>query len=147
MHSQTNFQALVLICTQFFMLTSYMRLRLGYGKLFLSTFYESWKPLMKICFMSLTNGTSLLLLVVIFWCFDNKFCRFREVPTFGRDTIRRFTRNSSELKKMAAWNYEDFLQVCDLIFSLPQHVCSNTIHSALFQYLKDYSQDFMIVVC
>jgi hypothetical protein len=33
------------------------------------------------------------------------------VPTFGRDTIRRFTSNTSDLKKMAARNYEDFLQV------------------------------------
>jgi hypothetical protein len=33
------------------------------------------------------------------------------VPTFGPDTIRRFTANTSELKKMAARNYEDFLQV------------------------------------
>jgi hypothetical protein len=33
------------------------------------------------------------------------------VPTFGPDIIRRFTANTSELKKMAARNYEDFLQV------------------------------------
>jgi hypothetical protein len=37
--------------------------------------------------------------------------RFRLVPTFGRDTIRRFTSNTSELKKMAARDYEDILQV------------------------------------
>lgn len=37
--------------------------------------------------------------------------RFRQVPTFGRDTIRRFSANASELKRMAAWNFEDFLQV------------------------------------
>ncbi|KAG6906039.1 hypothetical protein DXG01_016189 [Tephrocybe rancida] len=36
--------------------------------------------------------------------------RFRAIPTFGRDTIRRFTNNASELKKMAAHNYEDLLQ-------------------------------------
>lgn len=45
------------------------------------------------------------------------FYRFRLIPTFGRDTIRRFSRNSSELKKMAAWNYEDFLQVCHSVRS------------------------------
>ncbi|KAK6966961.1 hypothetical protein R3P38DRAFT_3438665 [Favolaschia claudopus] len=35
--------------------------------------------------------------------------RFRMVPTFGRSTIRRFTQNTSALKKLAAWNYEDIL--------------------------------------
>ena len=37
--------------------------------------------------------------------------RFRQVPTFGRDTIRRFSSNISELKKLAARDYEDILQV------------------------------------
>jgi len=37
--------------------------------------------------------------------------RFREVPTFGRDTIRRFTSNVSGLKKLAARDFEDILQV------------------------------------
>ena len=38
-----------------------------------------------------------------------------EVPSFGRDTIRRFARNVSELKKMAAQDFEDILQVSNLI--------------------------------
>ncbi|KDR80175.1 hypothetical protein GALMADRAFT_62788 [Galerina marginata CBS 339.88] len=37
--------------------------------------------------------------------------RFRQVPTFGRDTIRRFTANVSGLKKLAARDFEDILQV------------------------------------
>jgi hypothetical protein len=37
--------------------------------------------------------------------------RFRQVPTFGRSTIRRFSANVSEMKKLAARNYEDILQV------------------------------------
>lgn len=36
---------------------------------------------------------------------------FCQVPTFGRDTICRFRRNVSELKKMAARDFEDILQV------------------------------------
>jgi hypothetical protein len=36
---------------------------------------------------------------------------FRQVPTFGRDTIRRFSNNISELKKLAARDFEDLLQV------------------------------------
>jgi hypothetical protein len=39
------------------------------------------------------------------------FSRFRQVPTFGRSTIRRFSTNASEMKKLAARNFEDLLQV------------------------------------
>jgi hypothetical protein len=37
--------------------------------------------------------------------------RYREIGTFGRDTIRKFRCNVSELKKMAARDFEDLLQV------------------------------------
>jgi hypothetical protein len=37
--------------------------------------------------------------------------RFRQVPTFGQDTIRKFTGDVSEMKKMAARDFEDILQV------------------------------------
>ncbi|KAF8189074.1 hypothetical protein BJ912DRAFT_851013, partial [Pholiota molesta] len=40
--------------------------------------------------------------------------RYRQVPTFGRGTIRRFTNNASAMKKLAARDYEDLLQVCRL---------------------------------
>ncbi|KAF7333615.1 hypothetical protein MSAN_02413700 [Mycena sanguinolenta] len=36
--------------------------------------------------------------------------RFRKVPTFGTDTIRRISSNASEHKKLAAQDYEDLLQ-------------------------------------
>jgi len=38
--------------------------------------------------------------------------RFREIPTFGRDTIRRFSNNVSGMKQLAARDFEDILQVC-----------------------------------
>jgi hypothetical protein len=38
-------------------------------------------------------------------------CRYRLMPTFGRDTIRRFHNNASEMKKLAGRDYEDLLQV------------------------------------
>ena len=38
-------------------------------------------------------------------------CRFRQVPGFGNDTIRRFGNNVSEMKQFAAREYEDILQV------------------------------------
>lgn len=37
--------------------------------------------------------------------------RFRDVPTFGRDSIRRFANNVSELKKLGARDYENLVQV------------------------------------
>ncbi|KJA12873.1 hypothetical protein HYPSUDRAFT_1084937, partial [Hypholoma sublateritium FD-334 SS-4] len=36
--------------------------------------------------------------------------RFRDVPTFGRDSIRRFANSVSELKKLGARDYENLLQ-------------------------------------
>ncbi|KIO16447.1 hypothetical protein M407DRAFT_86006, partial [Tulasnella calospora MUT 4182] len=41
--------------------------------------------------------------------------RFRQVPPFGRDTIRRIGYNVSELKQLAARDFEDILQdlCCD----------------------------------
>jgi hypothetical protein len=37
--------------------------------------------------------------------------RFRAMPTFGSSTIRRFGTNASEMKKLAARDFEDLLQV------------------------------------
>ncbi|KAI0310491.1 hypothetical protein OF83DRAFT_1025758, partial [Amylostereum chailletii] len=37
--------------------------------------------------------------------------RFRDVPTFQHDTIHRFHKNVSGLKKLAARDFEDILQV------------------------------------
>ena len=50
--------------------------------------------------------------------------RFRQVPTFGRFTIRRFHNNVSEMKKLAARDFEDILQVR----TPPQHV-SPSLHA------------------
>jgi hypothetical protein len=41
----------------------------------------------------------------------NSYSRYRLVPRFGRDGIRKFSANSSEMKKMAARDFEDLLQV------------------------------------
>ncbi|TEB29588.1 hypothetical protein FA13DRAFT_1792912 [Coprinellus micaceus] len=37
--------------------------------------------------------------------------RFRQVPTFGTDTICRFAIDTSEMKKLATCNFEDILQI------------------------------------
>jgi hypothetical protein len=40
------------------------------------------------------------------------------MPTFGRDTIRKFCNNVSGMKKLAGRDFEDLLQVCGLNDSL-----------------------------
>ncbi|THH16591.1 hypothetical protein EUX98_g9280 [Antrodiella citrinella] len=42
--------------------------------------------------------------------------RYRMTPTFGRDIIRRFTRNTSGMKKLAARDWEDMLQCAIPVF-------------------------------
>ncbi|KAJ3494201.1 hypothetical protein NLJ89_g10856 [Agrocybe chaxingu] len=42
--------------------------------------------------------------------------RYRQVPTFGRDTIRKFSNNASGMKKLAARDYEDLLQCAIPVF-------------------------------
>ncbi|KAG2337191.1 hypothetical protein BDR05DRAFT_850044, partial [Suillus weaverae] len=37
--------------------------------------------------------------------------QYRLVPTFGRDTIRKFSANVSGLTKLAARDFKDLLQV------------------------------------
>ena len=37
--------------------------------------------------------------------------QYQQVPTFGRSTIRRFSENMSGMKKLAARNFKDLLQV------------------------------------
>lgn len=37
--------------------------------------------------------------------------RYRQMPTFGSSTIRMFSNNASEMKKLAARDFEDLLQV------------------------------------
>jgi hypothetical protein len=68
--------------------------------------------------------------------------RYRQVPTFGRDTIRRFSTNASAMKKLAGRDFEDLLQcgipvfegllpaphdelLADLLFTLASwHACA-----------------------
>jgi hypothetical protein len=37
--------------------------------------------------------------------------RFHLVPSFGKDNIHRFSNNASQMKSLAATNFEDLLQV------------------------------------
>jgi hypothetical protein len=43
--------------------------------------------------------------------------RYRQIPTFGRDTIRKFANNASGMNKLAARDFEDLLQVPEFVLS------------------------------
>jgi hypothetical protein len=58
--------------------------------------------------------------------------RFREIPPFGIDGIRKIRSNRSELKKMTAHDYEDMLQVC-VTTSIPD--LTNIIHVVCYTRL------------
>ena len=58
------------------------------------------------------------------------------MPTFGSSTIRRFATNASEMKKLAAHDFEDLLQVSQAWRK--KKSISDFFFSAAFQRLKDY---------
>lgn len=43
--------------------------------------------------------------------YSTPYFRYRQIPTFGHDTIRKFSNNASGMKKLAARDFEDLLQV------------------------------------
>jgi hypothetical protein len=64
--------------------------------------------------------------------------RFRHVPSYGNGVIRKFANNTSEMKKLAARDFEDILQV---------HLAGSIGDNALILYFsvqcrssKDFSQ-------
>jgi hypothetical protein len=48
------------------------------------------------------------------------YLSFRQIPSFGSSTIRRFTHNVADMKKLAARDFEDILQVIRVALSVPQ---------------------------
>ncbi|KAF8839845.1 hypothetical protein BDN67DRAFT_904778, partial [Paxillus ammoniavirescens] len=46
----------------------------------------------------------------------NSSPRFRQIPSFGRGTIRKFSRNTSEMKWLVARDFEDILQCAIPVF-------------------------------
>jgi hypothetical protein len=61
--------------------------------------------------------------------------RFRQVPTFGNGVIRAFADNTSEMKKMAARDFEDILQVVptytELFFTQFSDRLSSVFHTCI----------------
>ena len=70
---------------------------------------------------------------------------FRDMPTFGSSTIRRFATNASEMKKLAARDFEDLLQVRSTISSNKKEKANSCIClSAVSRRSKDCCRSHMI---
>ncbi|KAH9476649.1 hypothetical protein JR316_0010562 [Psilocybe cubensis] len=63
--------------------------------------------------------------------------RYRQVQTFGRSTIRRFSTNASAMKKLAARDYENLLQCSMPVF---EGLLPNQKHDAMLQ-------DLLFILC
>ena len=79
------------------------------------------------------------------WHNTNNLYRYRHVPTFGNGTIWRFHENASAMKKLAARDFEDLLQVfflraIDLLSAL-------IISSVLYWFLKIFYQSPIMRSC
>jgi len=83
---------------------------LAIGRPYLFISCASYIQLKKLS-LSLIKGTVIFILIEIFEYLISFIIRYRGVPTFGSQTIRRFSTNASEMKKLAARDYEDLLQV------------------------------------
>jgi len=70
---------------------------------------------------------------------------FRSIPTFGSSTIQRFATNASEMKKLAAHDFEDLLQVRSRIHVRRKENTNFCVHfSAVYQHSKDCCQSHII---
>ena len=77
--------------------------------------------------------------------YDNSACSpelsFRQISSFGASTIRRFTHNVADMKKLAARDFEDILQVSSRRPVLTLH---HSLHfSAASLALKGYCRHHM----
>jgi hypothetical protein len=65
--------------------------------------------------------------------------RYHQVPMFGHGTIRCFNENAAAMKKLAAQDFEDLLQVFSNDQGFAWHITHN-IASVLFLCLRIYSR-------
>jgi hypothetical protein len=66
------------------------------------------------------------------------------MPTFGPSTIRRFATNASEMKKLAARDFEDLLQVRSISGMKKEMVELQLLFSAVSQHLKGCFQSHIM---
>ena len=71
---------------------------------------------------------------IFMWLNTDILIRFREIPPFSVDGIRKITSNQSELKKMTAHEYEDMLLVCEELVDNFNDI-NVGLYSVLYQFL------------
>ena len=68
-------------------------------------------------------------------------CRYRLISAFGRSTIQKFSNDVSAMKKLAGRDFEDLLQVCNVLQLSCISPCNVLNTSAQCPASKGYSQD------
>ena len=58
--------------------------------------------------------------------------RYRRVPTFGRGTIRQFHKNASAMKRLAAQDFKDLLQVSPFYYNPRPYQLTYLVRSSRF---------------
>lgn len=66
------------------------------------------------------------------------------MPTFAGDTIRKFSANCSEMKQLAARDFEDLLQVKTVNATVEVLCLLVELFSVQFQFLKAFCQNLTI---
>ncbi|KAG1845733.1 hypothetical protein DFJ58DRAFT_730795 [Suillus subalutaceus] len=63
--------------------------------------------------------------------------RFRQLPSYGNGVIRKFANNTSEMKRLAARDFEDILQCAILVFKgLFPEDHDNVVQSLLYRFAQ-----------
>ena len=96
--------------------TYFTRLSLGCGRRCSPTSFVSFPHIPPAASVNLTEGAHSnsncqecsLIFNSIHACIP---LRYRLIAPFGKDTIRRFANNASQMKKLAGYHFEDLLQV------------------------------------
>ena len=133
-HFRTPSKTSNLIYSSLLSSTSCMSSNLGYGRPFSSILSGYSILLVQSKSRNLTLGVYTFLkshrtrLII--------YLSFRQIAPFGSTTIRWFTHNVADLKKLAAWDFEDILQVCPSLrmlrmftYSTPIYIPSSVLHS------------------
>lgn len=89
-----------------------MSITLGFGKQFSPILFDSstLKVMELIRSLNWITGKIVQISKLTVYVTDSSFLdRYRRISRFGRDTIRRFANNASEMKKLGARDFEDLL--------------------------------------
>ena len=110
-----------------------MRLNLGFGRPCSPISFASSLPTRLPLSVNLTGGKhSTSGHPLLYPMHAHVGSRYRLITPFGKDTIRRFANNASQMKKLAGYHFEDLLQVWKTTYPLHLHAAEgiSTVRSA-----------------